>query len=252
MNGDNVFNYESLDKFLPVPMYYQIKQMILEAIKNETLSVGDMIPSEMEFCEFCNVSRPTVRQALSELVSEGYLTRLKGKGTYVSRPKIQATFLNRLLSFNEEMRERGLAPSTKVLALKVVTGCTEACKILNLPINGKVILLERVRYANRDPLVYLRTYLPYPEYEKLLDCDFTENSLYKLLERLYDERVERVHRIIEAVNSEKKDVELLEISKSTAVCLVKTVGYNGRDKPIEYSVARYRGDRNQFSVDLYR
>lgn len=122
MDWEKVFNYRSLDKLLPIPMYYQIKQMILEAIKNGTLTVGDMIPAEMEFCEFCSVSRPTVRQALSELVSEGYLTRLKGKGTYVSRPKIQAMFFNRLLSFNEEMKERGLTPSTRVLALKSSSG----------------------------------------------------------------------------------------------------------------------------------
>ena len=93
---------------------------------------------------------------------------------------------------------------------------------------------------------------PYPAYEKLLDCDFVENSLYKLLETLYGDRVERVHRTIEAVNSEKKDAELLEIPKGSAECLVKTVGYSGQDKPVEYSIARYRGDRNQFSVDLYR
>ncbi|NLP35709.1 MAG: GntR family transcriptional regulator [Clostridiales bacterium] len=252
MELDEIFNYNKLDKNLPIPLYYQIKQMILEAIKKEKIVVGDMIPTELDLCERCKVSRPTVRQAISELVSEGYLYRLKGKGTFVAKPKIQAMFLNKLLSFNEEMNIKGLTPSTKVLDLKVVADNPSINSLLNLSERDKLIYLERVRYANDEPIVYLKTYIPYEPYSDLLNQDFVHNSLYAMLEDIYNKRVTRVHRKIEAVNATRKEAELLEISKGDAISRVRTLAYTKDDETIEYSIAKYRGDRNEFSVELYR
>ena len=81
MEAVKLDNFLKVDKGIPVPLYYQIKQGILQAIQEGALKVEDMIPTEAELCEICGISRPTIRQALGELVSEGYLYRLKGKGT---------------------------------------------------------------------------------------------------------------------------------------------------------------------------
>lgn len=252
MELEKVYDFRKLDKNLPIPLYYQIKQMILQAIEDKKINVGDMIPTELEFCSKLGVSRPTVRQALSELVSEGYLYRLKGKGTFVAKPKIQAMFLNKLLSFNEEMNKKGLIPSTKVLDLKIISDELSINTLLNLHKDDELIYLERVRCANDEPIVYLKTYIPYKPYSSLFNQNFVHNSLYSMLEDIYGERVTRVHRKIEAVNSSKKDADLLGINKGDALCLVKTLAYTKDDKPIEYSIAKYRGDRNEFSVELYR
>lgn len=251
MDGNAIDLYK-IDKDTPVPLYYQIKQLILTAINEGQFKGGDMLPTELEFCEQCGVSRPTIRQALSELVAEGYLYRLKGKGTFVAMPKIDARFLNKLQSFNQEMQQKGLQPSTKVLSLELVNGRSPINEKLLVAPTQKLIYLERVRFADGEPIVYLETYLPYSPYKELLQEDFVNNSLYSLLEDHYSIHVTRVLREIEAVNATQREAGLLEISKNKALCLVKTVAYTDRGMPVEFSVARYRGDRNKFSVELQR
>lgn len=241
-----------VNKDIPVPMYYQIKKSVLEAINDGYLKGGDMIPTELEFCEACDVSRPTVRQALGELVSEGYLYRCKGKGTFVSQPKIDAHFLNVLQSFNQEMQEKGMIPSTRVLKFEVVQANESINKKLGINDTAKLIYLERLRFANEEPIVYLETFLPYDKFSKLIDEDFSQNSLYEILEKHYQQRVVRVAREIEAINANTAIAEKLDISKGSAVCLVKTIGYTEEKLPVEYSIARYRGDRNKFSIELCR
>jgi Transcriptional regulators len=248
------YDLYKLDKDVPIPMYYQIKQSILSAIQEGKLKGGDVLPTELEFCKNCGVSRPTIRQALSELVTEGYLYRLKGKGTFVEQPKIEARFLNKLQSFSQEMMQKGLNPSTKVLSFRIVEGKSSISKRLNLDVSEKLLYLERVRYTDGKPIVYLETYIPYQLFSKFLTKDLGENSLYTLMEEMNGLRVDRVQREIEAVNATTHVAQLLEISKGKAVCLVTTVAYANNEEciPVEYSVARYRGDRNKFSVELYR
>ena len=242
----------SLQKDTPVPLYYQIKKSILKAIQDGRLKGGDMLPSELEFCDQCGVSRPTIRQALSELVADGYLYRMKGRGTFISIPKIEDRFLNKLQSFNQEMQQKGLRPSTKVLKICEISGKEAINEKLGLAPEDSLIYLERLRYANDEPIVYLETYLPYETCKGLLDENLEELSLYGLLQQRHGLHVVRVMREIEAINASAREASLLGISKNKALCLVRTVAYAERDVPVEYSVARYRGDRNKFSVELQR
>lgn len=242
-----------LDKSVPIPLYYQLKSQVLSMIKDSRIQEGDMLPPESELCVLLDVSRPTIRQAFNELVSEGYLNRYKGKGTYVSKPKVEERFLSKLESFNNEMRAKNMTPHTLVLALEKIVGPHEANERLGLPLDAQLIYLSRVRSADNMPLVYVETYLPYEQYKALMDVDFNEKSLYDSLEELCHVRINRVQREIEAVNARRKETELLKIPANKAVSLVKTVAYSENSPlPVEFSVARYRGDLNKFSVEIYR
>lgn len=241
-----------IDKLSPIPLYFQMKQAILEAVRDGTLQEGDMIPSELDLCDMHDISRSTIRQTLSELVMEGYLTRRRAKGTVVAAPKIDARFLNKLQSYNEEMRQKGLEPSTRLMNLKVLEGVRHINEKLRLEVSEPLIYLERLRCADGEPLVYLETYIPYSIFPLLMKQDFTNGSLYEYMEKLYDKRVSRVVRKLEAVIANAAEAQLLDIAKGAPVCLVKTVAYTAGGEPVEYSVARYRGDRNEFSVELYR
>ena len=131
--------FPGIDKQAPIPLYYQLKQQILRHISEVTLQFGDLLPSEAEICEKLKISRPTVRQAMGDLTAEGYLTRQKGKGTFVARPKIQGGFFQKLQSFEEEMRQRGLVPSTRVLRLALIDGDSRSCDALGIPEGGGVV-----------------------------------------------------------------------------------------------------------------
>ena len=241
-----------VDKASPLPLYFQVKQAILDAVGAGVLRVGDAIPSEMDLCARYGISRSTIRQTLSELVMEGYLLRQRGKGTVVAAPKVDARFLNKLQSFNEEMRQKGLVPSTRVLSLKRLEGQHAAHERLGLPKQAPLLYLERLRCTNGQPLVYLETYVPADVFPLLAQQDFVRESLYALMEKLHGHRVCRVQRQLEAREASAHEAQLLGIAKGAPVCLVKTVAYTQEGLPVEYSVARYRGDRNTFSLELYR
>jgi len=246
------FERFAVDKDTPIPLYYQLKLHVQGLIDSEKLKVGDMLPPENDLCGRLGVSRPTVRQAFSELVSDGWLTRQKGKGTFVSRPKIDVRFLQKLESFNDQMRQKGLIPTTKVLSLRKVPGVRQVNEKLELDPGEPLISLMRLRFGDGEPVVRVDTFIPYARYPDMLKQDFERASMYERLESLYGARISRVHREIEAANANRHDAEQLGLEAGGAICLVKTVGYTDADLPVEHSVALYRGDRNKFSIDLYR
>jgi GntR family transcriptional regulator len=250
---ENPYLSISLDKNVPIPLYYQFKRQLLSLIENSVIKEGDMLPPENDLCEQFGVSRPTVRQALTELVGEGYLSRYKGRGTFVSKPKVEDQFFNKLESFNREMISKGLTPYTKVLSLQKIKGPLEANERLQIPFDAPLIYLSRLRFVDEAPLVYVETFLSFEKYSKVMEVDMGANSLYDSLEEIYKVRASRVRREIEAINAPRRDAELLQIVKNKAISLVKTVSFaENSTEPIEFSIARYRGDLNKFSVDVYR
>jgi GntR family transcriptional regulator len=249
----DIFKSIKLEKTTPVPLYYQLKKGLLDMINGKTIGEGDMLPPESELCESLNVSRPTVRQALTELTNEGYLTRYKGKGTFVSRPKVEDRFFSKLETFNKEMEAKGFVPRTSVLSIKKITGNPDAAQHLGLSANDALLYLARLRFIDKTPLVYVETFIPFEPYKKLMDVDLSANSLYDSLEKIYRVRVNRVVRKIEAVNAAAKETRLLKIARNKAISLVRTVGFSDEASgPVEFSIARYRGDLNKFTVEIRR
>ena len=238
-----------LDKSVPMPLYYQLKTLIAEEIENGSYPVGSLIPTEAELSEMFAISRTTVRQAIAELVHEGKLYRVKSKGTFVARQKIRQDFMNRLQSFNEEMRQSGRCPSTEVLSLNVVT-TPEELEEMGCRWPKQSILLHRRRCADGEAVVCVQTYLPYDKCRHVLSHDFTNESMYTVLAEDESTRVTRVCRICEAVAADKQDTELLGVKKGSPIHFITTLGYNQAGDVVEYSLARYRGDQNKFYVEL--
>ena len=106
---------DRIDKSVPIPLYFQLKELILAEIKEGHYKSGDLIPTEKEISDAFQISRTTVRQAITELVQEGRLYRVKSKGTYVAQPKITQEFIRKIESFNDQMYRSGMTPSTEVL-----------------------------------------------------------------------------------------------------------------------------------------
>lgn len=248
--GQLIKELYSIDKSSPVPMYFQIKQEIIKLIKNKTYNTGDQLPTELEFCEALDISRPTIRQAFQELIAEGYITRQKAKGTFVSKPKVDGFFFKRLQNYNEEMKSLGLTPSTKVLKTEVLKATDCICE--NLKTNGDVFHLERLRFADNDPMVYVHTYIPMHLYADIHLHNFANDhtSLYDIMKNTYNHPIAYVDRTIEAKNATAEIASLLNIKKGSAIYTITTIAYDENDIPVEYSEAYYRGDRNKFSIRL--
>ncbi len=236
----------------PLPLHYQLNQLLCSAIASGELKPGDCLPPEVELVEQLGVSRATVRQAISGLVNNGLLYRRKGKGTFVATPKIDGGFFAKLESFHQEMIEKGLTPSTQVLQWEQVAPVQEINTILEIPQDQPLLRLRRLRFANNAPVVQVDTYLSAQQFGGLLERDMEKESLYQLLESIYHQPVIRARRSIEAVIARPEEAKYLETEPGSALFLVKTVAYSTGPAPVEYSIARYRGDNNKFTIELTR
>lgn len=244
------FDKRVIDRNTPIPMYFQLKNIILDEIKKGRLKPGDLLPAEMELGEIYNLSRTTVRQAVIELVGEGYLYRVKGKGTFVAKPKLVQDFMRTIESYAEQMKRLGLMPKTKVLKNEMMKADEEVVKALGIRIGDEVVLLRRLRFANDEPIVILDTYLV-SDCAGLVGMDMEKHGMYDYLSRTRDTEIKRVVRQFEAIAATKETAEYLQIEMGSPIQKVTTIGFNQDGKPVEYSVAEYRGDKNRFTVELY-
>jgi len=244
------FGTRMIDKETPIPMYFQLKNIILNEMKSGNLAQGDVLPTELEFGQMFNLSRTTIRQAIVELVSEGYLYRVKGKGTFVAKPKLVQDFMRKIESYNEQMARLNLTPKTKVILNRRIKASKEIAENLNVRKGDEVVHLKRLRYANDEPIVVLDTYLII-ECKNILNMDMEKKGLYDYLSLHQKTKISRVVRQFEAVGASKEQSNYLQIKTGHPVQLVTTVGFNADGKPVEFSIANYRGDKNKFVVELH-
>jgi GntR family transcriptional regulator len=239
---------KTINKDIPVPLYYQLKELLREQIRNS--GVGDAIPTEIELCEHFGISRPTVRQAISELVAEGYLHRSKGKGTFVHAPKIRRDFLLVLESFNKEMKNKGFNPGTKLITLTKIFPDGLLSEKLMIPVSSEMVFIRRLRFTDNIPLMVVNSYLPAKMLPGIEKYDLENNSLHGLLQNEFGYEFGRAVRTIEALPAKLPEAELLDIKPGTPVQFLETLIFLTDGTPIKYARAWYRGDRCRFTYEL--
>jgi GntR family transcriptional regulator len=250
-----VLGDKQLDKSIPVPLYYQLKKLISEEIEGESHNKDSPIPTEIELSKLYNISRTTVRQAILELVQEGKLYRIKSKGTFIARPKINQNFMNnRMNSFiaptNEEVISSGRVPSTEVISLNVVPMPNEMCELSGAASGTMAVCLYRKRCADGQPILRVKTYLPVGSCSFILEYNFVHEGLYNVLSSRDDTRICRVSKSCEAIAAGREDVEILEVKRGSPIHFFKTIGYNFSGEVIEYSLSYFRGDQYRFCVEI--
>lgn len=241
---------KSIDKSIPIPLYFQLKEIMLGYL--ETLDDGDVIPTEVELCEHFDISRPTVRQAISELVTEGQIVRRKGKGSFVSRQKIKQDFLLVLESFNEEMQEKGLNPETKLVSMKMRGASARAAEVFGIEAGEDLVFISRLRSTNNEPIVLVNTWLPADRFAPLLNFDLETESLYEVMEREFNCVLTNTKRYLEARLAGDFEAEKLDIDPGDPVQFIETIATEDDGRPVEFSLAYYRGDRNRFALEVSR
>ena len=241
--------HKELDRSTPIPLYFQLKSMILDDIKNNDFAVGDMIPTENELVDYYHISRSTVRQAISALVQEGWLTRKASKGTFVTHPKQESGFIRSFEPFYQQIKRQGKAPRTELIDLNVITPTPEIAKELQLEPDQKVISMFRRRFADEVPIVTLQNYIPYDLCSFILSYDFRIHSLYELLMSNPETQIASTKTIVSARNATPEDRELMNIKLNSPILCSHTVSTTTQGKIIDYAFSHYRGDMNQFEFD---
>ena len=243
---------EVIQKDSPLPLYFQLKELLRQEIESGHWQPGQRIPSEAELCQAFDISRSVVRQALRELEYQGLLYREQGKGTFVAQPKISESLMQDLSGFYEDMVAKGLTPVTRVLRQEVQPADKKIANYLQIEPGDKVIVIERLRSVDSEPINLVTTYLPYDICPDLIDEDLTTQSLYALLEKKHGLELSHGRRTIEAVAANQYEAQLLGVEEGAPLVLLDSVSYLRDGRPIEYFHAVHRGDRSRFEVEVVR
>lgn len=245
-----MFEQETINKETPIPLYFQLKSIILKYIHEGKLNPGDAIPTEMELAQIFDISRTTIRQAITELVMEGYLTRIKSKGTFVQKPLVRQEYIKSVRASHEHIRQQNMVPRTKILELHEIAANDEIAGELKIAPGTSVIKMMRLRFANEEPILYTENYLSM--YAKdILNVDMEKYGLFEFLDRRDETRITKSVRTLSAVAANKEDARLLDMQVGEPIQLSKSISYNQDNTPIEYAIVRFRGDRNIFTVELH-
>lgn len=230
------------------PLYFQLENLLKEQIEEGEYLKGDVFPTEKQLQKTYDVSRVTVRQAVSNLVNAGYLECHRGIGTIVVFQKIDEK-LKQVISFSEEMCQHGIVMETsychiakvkasKVIALNLSTGEQDKC-----------YKLVRVRCAKGVPIVYSITYLKdniaFPLHDELY-----KKSLYQLLKEEYGVQIVKGQDTLEAIGANKEISGFLEVEEGSPVFKRTRKTFDQKNETIEYTVCFYPGDKYKYSVEL--
>ena len=249
MDTASIFEHHPFDKDSAVPFYQQLKDIILEAIQERTLQPRDRLPSERELAEALGISRLTVRRALTDLVNEGRLFTQPGKGTYVRGPKLEQG-IQQLMGLTEDMKSRGHTVSSRILEAALMPASVEVTQAMRLGPQEEVVLLERLRFVDGEPLSIERSYLAYRLCPGILGHDLGSGSLYTTLRQVYGLHLFKAEQSYEAVLAGSREAELLQIAPGAPVLCSERTAYLDTGQIIEYGRAWYRGDRYRFHATL--
>jgi GntR family transcriptional regulator len=232
----------------PLPKYYAVKQRLLEL--TAAMDAGASVPPERELARQYGTSRTTVRQALSELVIEGRLLRIQGRGTFVAKPKVAQ--LLELASYTEGMRAHGLHPTTNILEIGYVTADGQLADRLGVRSGGRALRIHRLRRADGEPMSIDTSHLParrFPGLRRQLD---RHPSLYETLTASYGVRLAEAEETIETVLAGPEDARLLEVDVGLPLLLLSRHAFDVDGMPVEWAQSWYRGDRYKFVTRLRR
>lgn len=235
-----------LDRSGPIPLYYQISQRLAAAIEDGQLPVGARIENEIDLAARLNVSRPTIRRAIQDLVDQGALVRRRGIGTQVVHGKVTRDVV--LTSLHEDLEALGRAPSTELLTLETITAPSEVANELSLPLETEVVHLRRLRYSAGTALSVMENYLPL-RFGELSEPELADHGLYQLL-RAQGVTFKVARQKIGARTAAKDEARLLEVTPGSPLLTMQRTAYDNSGEVIEFGRHVYRPDLYAFDVTL--
>ncbi|SHE80535.1 GntR family transcriptional regulator [Marinitoga hydrogenitolerans DSM 16785] len=243
---------DSIDRNSPIPLYYQIKEQLKNYIELNKLPAHTLLPTEDELSKKYSVSRLTVRNAMKELINEGIIYRIQGKGTFVSEKKL-ITDLTSLKGFNDEMESIGKKTKAKVLFNGFILPDAKVVKIFKLKKNQKVLLLSRIRFEGNIPRAIENAYLnisAYPELIEIKEKDMSNLSLYKLLKDKFQIFPTHAKEEIEIIHANKKISKILNIKENDCVLSIIRLTSSQDNIPFEYVESKYKKDNFKLRITL--
>jgi GntR family transcriptional regulator len=239
-----------INKNSPIPIYFQLVEQIKGCIETGELQPGDALPPEREYAEKYKISRMTVRQAFTQLVNEGYLYRLQGKGTFVAERKIEQP-LQGLTSFTEDMKARGMEPGSELIHFEIVPASNQVATQLSISEYAPVYEIKRIRLADGVPMALETNYIS-ANIVKGLTEQIVMQSLYAYIEGHLNLMIDYASQTIESSIASQNEAKLLKIKKGSPVMLIQRSTFLKDGTPVEFVKSVYRADRYKFMIQMKR
>ena len=231
-----------------LPLYAQLKEIIIDQIERGELAPGDQIPSQRELCKRHKMSHMTVRRAINELINEGVIFAIPGKGLYVVE---EARFVDNdsLKGFEEQMARLGVSTTTKMLDSGIINASTLLARTIGVAVGAPLIYMSRLRLANDKPHSITHAYLPHMLCPGLLDHDLAANSLFVTLRTKYGLNLASSTSTIGALLADEEQAALLDLTPPAALLFREQVTFLDTGQVIELSRTYFRGDMHYIQMN---
>lgn len=239
-------HYFQIDSSKSIPLYVQIQENMLELIDLGMLKAGDALPSERELSQYYGVNRMTVRQAIDGLVQRGLIIKQHGVGTFISEQKPVQPFMPTVTGFSQRMREAGLRPSSKLIQQQVIMPTPMLAHRLNIAATEQVIMIQRLRYVNDEPLMLETSYLSFERFQRILAHDISDHSLYQIMKEEYNVQVAEAEHTFEPMLINSAESEHFGLPEGQPAMLVRVLAYGQDRRVMEFSKSVVRGDRCRY------
>jgi GntR family transcriptional regulator len=233
---------DEINRSVPIPLYYQISQILRHEIETGKFKPGENIPIEEELQKRFGVSRATIRQAIGDLVYGGLLERKRSKGTRVSQGRLEAT-LEDLASFTNEMMGANVNLTTKILEFKHIPPPDPVGEILQLNKGEMVAVMERVRYVDGKPIAVEHWYAAlkfFPGITRKLFKDVgMEQSTYYISMNFYNIKINSAQDTVSPVGVEAREAKILNVEPGKPALLRTRISYSSDGYPVTYASGIY-------------
>jgi GntR family transcriptional regulator len=234
------------------PLYAQISDALIDYIKKKSLKPGDPFPSETDIIEKYGVSRTTVRIAFQRLATEGLITKVQGKGTFIAKPKISG-FIQGVRPLEESLGDQGIGITTIPLEVGLRLNPTQVyLKELALPPDSKVFRVFRLKKTGESPLAIENRYLPLDVADKFSSPDLNEKPLVELLNSRSETEI---NRVVYRTRSEillERHTEILEVPPGTPALIQGATYYNLQERPVLTGSMIFLADRIEICYEYRR
>ncbi|GEM01525.1 GntR family transcriptional regulator [Halolactibacillus halophilus] len=225
-----------------------IKEELIERIKSKDYKVGDQFPTELEICDEFNVSRTTVRIALSQLVQEGYLIRQRGRGSFVAEPKAHQTLSPTNEHFGQQLKAQGKKGEIIAKSIEVIAAKGSIQERFGLNEADPIQKIKRTRMVNNEITQYEIAYIPW-QIAPGIKKEQVENSLYQTLTKDYNIDIHKTTEILEITLADKDISHYLDCEVGHPCFFIETIAEDKTGRVIEFSRSYFRGDKTSFKVE---
>ncbi len=215
-------------------------------IRDGDVLPGDRIDTEVELAAKLGLSRPTVRQAIQDLVNRGLLVRRRGVGTQVLHAQMRRSV--ELTSLYDDLSEAQHSPSTSVLSISIKPADEKIAEELRIPVGDRVLNLKRLRMMDGRPLAIMRNWLPAAILTTTKE-ELEGTGLYELL-RHHGVNLRIANQRIGAASATAADARLLGVKQGSALLVMERTAFDDTGRVVETSSHKYRADSYSFETTL--